>query len=355
MRWEKQRISGGGEPQLPLGVDDAPARGTGRAGLAEPGPEPVPAGTEDALAIEVRARSIINRVPGAAQVPFSWTINPYRGCSHACRYCFARNTHTYLDLDSGRDFDSKIVVKVNAPELVRRELAHPKWAGEPIAMGTNTDPYQRAEGRYGLMRRIIEALRDRANPFSILTKGTLILRDLDLLTQAARLAPVSVAVSIGSIDEQVWRDIEPGAPSPLRRVDVVRRLSAAGLGCSVMMAPVLPGLSDGPQQLDETVAALAEAGATSITPLVLHLRPGAREWYHAWLSSHRPDLLPLYERLYRNGAYAPKSYQDDIAQRVREAQRRYGMGSRRSGAETFRAAPARSEPAEREAAQLALL
>jgi len=350
MRWESQRLTGG-DPQLPLEVDEVPERGSGRAGLAAPGPEPVAAGTEDALAIEIRAKSIINRVPGAAQVPFSWTINPYRGCSHACRYCFARNTHTYLDLDSGHDFDSKIVVKVNAPELVRRELAHPKWAGEPIAMGTNTDPYQRAEGRYRLMPRIIAALRDRANPFSILTKGTLILRDLELLQQAARVAPVSVAVSVGSTDEQVWRAIEPGAPSPLRRLEVVRRLSAAGLGCSVMMAPVLPGLSDTPEQLEGTVAALVEAGATSITPLVLHLRPGAREWYHAWLSAHRPDLLPLYERLYRNGAYAPKSYQDEIVHRVREAQERHGMRRRPSGG-GFRIAAERSE---READQLALL
>ncbi|GAB2682763.1 hypothetical protein GCM10027271_50510 [Saccharopolyspora gloriosae] len=198
-------------------------------------------------------------------------------------------------------------------------------------MGTNTDPYQRAEGKYRLMREIIAALRDRANPFSVLTKGTLILRDLDLLRQAAEVAPVSVAVSLGSLQEQVWRAVEPGAPSPLRRLDVVRRLADAGVGCSVMMAPILPGLSDTPEQLDETVAALVGAGATSITPLVLHLRPGAREWYHAWLSRERPELLPLYERLYRNGAYAPKSYQDGVVERVRAAQRRHGMRTPREG------------------------
>ncbi|WP_258341957.1 Rv2578c family radical SAM protein [Saccharopolyspora gregorii] len=322
MRWEKQRTAGAHQ-RLPLDLDEG--RGGGRAGLAEPGPGPVAAGTDEAVAIEVQAKTIINRVPGEYGVPFRWTINPYRGCSHACRYCFARRTHTYLDLDSGRDFDSKIVVKVNAGALVRRELAHPRWAGDPIAMGTNTDPYQRAEGRYRLMPEIIAALRDRANPFSVLTKGTLILRDLELLRQAARVAPVSVAVSLGSLHERVWREVEPGAPAPGRRLDVVRRLTEAGVGCSVMMAPILPGLSDAPEQLEETVAALVAAGATSITPLVLHLRPGAREWYHAWLSERRPDLLPLYERLYRHGAHPPKSYRDGVVERVRAAQRRHGM------------------------------
>src|SRR5712692_6964698 len=165
---------------------------------------------------EVQARSIINRVPDASRVPFRWTINPYRGCSHACRYCFARNSHTYLDLYSGHDFDSKIVVKVNAPDLVRKELAAPKWRGEHIAMGTNVDCYQRAEGRYRLMPGILAALRDAANPFSILTKGTLILRDADLLAEAAEVTDVGLAVSVGSADEDLCRVLEPGAPGPRR-------------------------------------------------------------------------------------------------------------------------------------------
>src|SRR5713101_8432641 len=154
---------------------------------------------------EVQARSIINRVPDASRVPFRWTINPYRGCSHACRYCFARNSHTYLDLDSGHDFDSKIVVKVNAPDLLRKELAAKRWRGEHIAMGTNVDCYQRAEGRYRLMRGILEALRDFANPFSILTKGSLILRDVDLLQQCAEVADVGANVSVGFVDRHLWR------------------------------------------------------------------------------------------------------------------------------------------------------
>ena len=152
---------------------------------------------------EIRAKTIISRVPASSSMPFEWTINPYRGCSHACVYCFARNTHTYLDLDAGHDFDSKVVVKVNAPELLRRELAAPRWSGQSIAMGTNVDCYQRAEGRYGLMRGIIDALRDFANPFSILTKGTLITRDIDLLRQAAEVTHVGVSFSVGFVDEEV--------------------------------------------------------------------------------------------------------------------------------------------------------
>ncbi|TDD81278.1 radical SAM protein [Saccharopolyspora karakumensis] len=325
MRWEEQRVDAGRAGELPLGLPDPVVRGSGRAGLALPEPVPIEAGTEGAYAIEIQAKSILNRVPGEARVPFRWTVNPYRGCTHACVYCFARRTHTYLDLDSGRDFDSKIVVKTNAATLLRKELASPRWAGEPIAMGTNTDPYQRAEGRYRLMPEIIAALRDRANPFSILTKGTLILRDLDLIAQAAQRTEVSIAVSVGSVDEDLWRVVEPGTPSPLRRLDVVRRFAEAGIGCSVLMAPILPGLSDSPEEIDRTVAAIAEAGATSLTPIVLHLRSGAREWFHEWLSAQRPDLLPLYERLYRNGAYAPKSYQRQITDLVEQAKERHGL------------------------------
>ena len=178
--------------------------------------------------IESEAKSIINRVPGGA-LPFDWTINPYRGCSHACTYCFARPTHTYLDMNAGRDFETKIVVKVNAPDVLRRELAAKRWKGEHIAMGTATDPYQRAEGRYKLMRGIMEALIDHRNPFSILTKGTLILRDLDLLQRGAEVAPVSAAFSIGTLDEQVWRATEPGTPHPRARIEAIRTLTEGGI------------------------------------------------------------------------------------------------------------------------------
>jgi DNA repair photolyase len=284
-------------------------------------------GFADMTFYEVRAKSIINKVGGASRM-FDHTLNPYRGCSHACTYCFARNTHTYLDLDAGLDFDSKIVVKVNAVELLRKELRSSRWQGGSIAMGTNVDCYQRAEGRYKLMPGIIGALGEMNNPFSILTKGTLILRDLPLLRQAADRARVSIAFSIGFLDERLWRTVESGAPSPLRRLDAVAQCTAAGLRVGVLMAPILPGLTDDQQQLDDCVAALAQAGAASVTPLVLHLRPGAREWYLRWLAEHHPHLIELYERVYRDRAYASADYQRLVTARVRRSCRKHGIGVR---------------------------
>ncbi|MGY0019722.1 Rv2578c family radical SAM protein [Streptomyces sp. YJ-C3] len=281
---------------------------------------------------EIRARSIVNRVPGASRMPFEWTVNPYRGCTHACVYCFARNTHRYLDLDTGLGFDSQIVVKVNAPELLRRHLASRRWQGDHIAMGTNVDCYQRAEGRYRLMPGIIGALRDHANPFSVLTKGTLILRDLELLRQAAEVTDVGISMSVGFVDQELWRTVEPGTPAPERRLDAVRALADAGIGCGVLMAPVIPFLGDRPDQLRATVRAIARAGATSVTPLVLHLRPGAREWFMAWLGQHHPYLVRRYERLYAEGAYAPRWYQRRITRQVHELAAEYGIGPSRPGA-----------------------
>jgi DNA repair photolyase len=239
--------------------------------------------------------------------------------------CFARNSHKYLDLDAGQDFDSRVVVKVNAGELLRRELAAPRWRGEQIAMGSNVDCYQRAEGRYRLMREIIAALRDFANPFSILTKGTLILRDLDLLKQAAEVTDVGLSMSVGFVDEALWRSVESGTPSPRRRLDAVRQLSDAGFAVGVLMAPILPGITDTAESIDETVRAIAAAGAASLVPLGLHLRPGAREWYLAWLARERPDLLPRYRDLYGDGSYLGSGYQRELTARVRLAARRYGL------------------------------
>ncbi|MET7674620.1 Rv2578c family radical SAM protein [Streptomyces seoulensis] len=305
---------------------------------------------------EVRARSILNRVPGASRMPFEWTVNPYRGCSHACVYCFARKTHSYLDLDTGLGFDSQIVVKVNAPEVLRRQLASPRWGGEHVAMGTNVDCYQRAEGRYRLMPGIIDALTERANPFSILTKGTLILRDLDRLVRAAEVTDVGISVSVGFTDAGLWRTVEPGTPAPERRLDVVRTLGEHGIGCAVLMAPVIPFLSDRPGQLRDTVRAIAESGATSVTPLVLHLRPGAREWFMSWLGEHHPHLVTRYQRLYAGGSYAPTWYQRRVTRQVHELAREYGIGPTRAGA-TRRIRPARTgeRPAEPEPTQLTLM
>jgi DNA repair photolyase len=316
MRWDGIRVSGGGPGAPALFERDAVARTFDTPGF------------RGMTFFEVHARSVINRVPEASRLPFRWTINPYRGCSHSCPYCFARKSHTYLDLDAGHDFNTKIVVKVNAPERVRAELAAPRWRGEHIAMGTNVDCYQRAEGRYRLMPGILAALRDAANPFSILTKGTLILRDADLLAEAAEVTDVGLAVSVGSADEDLCRVLEPGAPGPLRRLEVCAAFTGRGLPCAVLMGPVVPFLSDSPAQLAATVRQAAQAGASSVTPIVLHLRPGAREWFFGWLAEHHPELVGRYRGLYGRGAYAPRAYQQRVSEQVRELARRYGVGQR---------------------------
>jgi DNA repair photolyase len=237
--------------------------------------------------------------------------------------CFARPTHEYLGMDAGEDFERRIVVKVNAVERVRAELAPGRWAGDHIAMGTNTDPYQRCEGKYRLTRGIVAELAAAANPFSILTKSTLILSDLDLLADAARRAPVRANLSIGTLDEEVWRATEPGTPHPLKRVEAVARLNEAGVPCGVLVAPVLPELSDRPDQLEAVVKACVEAGARSITPLLLHLRPGVREQYMGWLADARPNLVAAYERRYP-GAYASKATQRELSALVARLVARHG-------------------------------
>ncbi len=231
--------------------------------------------------------------------------------------CFARPTHDYLGLGIGEDFERKLVVKINAVERLRAELAAKRWAGHHIAMGTNTDPYQRCEGKYHLTQGVVRVLSEHRNPFSILTKSTLVLRDIDLLADAAKRTDVSVNLSIGTLDEEVWRLTEPGTPAPARRVDAVRRLNAAGISCGVLIGPVLPGLSDGPDQLRDVVEACVEAGAASITAIALHLRPGVRDHYLGWLGRARPDLVATYEAKYRR-AYLPTAEQDALATMVRK-------------------------------------
>jgi DNA repair photolyase len=305
--------------------------------------------------IESEAKSIINRVPGNF-LPFDWTINPYRGCSHACKFCFARPTHTYLDMNAGLDFESKIVVKVNAPDVLRRELAAKRWKGEHIAMGTNTDPYQRAEGRYRLMRGILEALADYRNPFSILTKGTLILRDVDLLQQAAEVTTVSAAFSIGTLDDEVWRSTEPGTPHPRARIDAISTLTEAGIPTGVLMAPILPGISDRPEQLREVVVAAIDAGATHVSPILLHLRPGVREEFLPWLEEAHPDLVPRYLEMYRH-PYGPKAMREDLGRQVTTMVAAAG-GIRRSAEPArrfFRRDRGSQRPREPQAEQLRLL
>jgi DNA repair photolyase len=264
--------------------------------------------------IETEAKTIINHVPGN-RLPFSWTINAYRGCSHACTFCFARSTHTFLDMNAGKDFDTKIVVKVNAARLLRKELRAKRWKGESIAMGTNTDPYQRAEGRYRLTREIIETLVEFGNPFSVLTKGTLILRDLDLLQEAAAISEVSTALSIPTLDEDAWRKSEPGTPHPRKRVEAVKKLNDAGIPCGVLVAPVQPGITGSDAQLREVIEACLGAGAIYVVPILLHLRPKVREVYMDWLHDTYPELVTTYDRMYQR-TYASKDAQAALSKRV---------------------------------------
>jgi DNA repair photolyase len=266
---------------------------------------------------EVRAKSILNRVPEASKMPFRWTINAYRGCSHACSYCFARPTHKYLDFDAGRDFEREIVVKVNAPELLRAELARPSWKGEHVALGTNTDPYQWVEGRYKLMRGIWEAMRDAANPCSVLTKSPLLLRDLDLMKQIAERTEFAAALSVPTLDERAWRATEPHTPNPRARLEAVAELTRAGIRTGVLIAPLMPGINDAPEQVAEIVDLASEAGAAYISGIALHLRGDVRGLFFDWLREHRADLIPRYQQLYRRGAYAPPEERQRLSALVR--------------------------------------
>jgi DNA repair photolyase len=267
--------------------------------------------------------------------------------------CFARNTHTYLDMDAGADFDRQIVVKVNVARVLRRELRSPRWSGEPVAMGTNTDPYQRAEGRYRLMPGIIDAFARAGTPFSVLTKGTVLSRDLPALAAAAADVPVSLGVSIALLDRAVHATLEPGTPTPAARLDLVRRITDAGLPCGVMVAPVLPMLTDSAEALDNLLARVAAAGATGASVLALHLRPGSREWFLGWLEREHPELVEPYARLYRRGAYVAPDYRRALAARVAPLLRRHGLD--RGSEPPVRAAPAIPTEPSPEAEQLALL
>ncbi|MGI8506422.1 MAG: radical SAM protein [Solirubrobacteraceae bacterium] len=266
---------------------------------------------------EVRAKSILNRVPEASRMPFRWTINPYRGCSHACIFCFARPTHTYLGFDAGRDFEREIVVKVNAPERLRAELARPSWKREHIALGTNTDPYQWVEGRYKLMPGIWEAMIEARNPGSVLTKSPLLLRDLELMRELASRAEFSAALSVPTLDERAWRATEPHTPHPRARLEAVAELTRAGIRTGILIAPLMPGINDSPEQVARILALAAEAGAAYVSGVALHLRGEVRKLFLDWLAEHRPDLLPRYRELYRRGAYAPAQERRRLARLVR--------------------------------------
>lgn len=288
---------------------------------------------------EVMSKSVLNKVGTSKYLPYAWTINPYRGCSHACVYCFARTTHTYLELDAGRDFDSQVIVKVNAPEVLRRELARPSWRRDPVAMGTNTDPYQRAEGRYCLMPGIIEALADSGTPFSILTKGTLVRRDIPLIAAAAAFVPVQLSMSIAVMDDELQQTLEPGTPSATARLATVRAARDAGLDVAVFLMPVLPFLTDTDEQLDHALGLIADAGASSVMYSALHLRPGVKEWFAQWLHRYRPELVGRFRALYGANSYAPTSYRRALAARIEPLMVRHGLVRTRVQDGTGTAAP----------------
>jgi DNA repair photolyase len=285
MRWDEQRV----EKDLRL-----PGVGDGTVVRTFDAPE--------AMGInfhEVRARSALNHVRGG-RFGFDWTINPYRGCTHACVFCFARSTHTYLDMDAGRDFEREIVVKVNVPELVRGELRRKGWKRELVALGTNTDPYQWVESRYRMMPEILAALEEAETPVSVLTKSPLVMRDIEIYERMAKHLPVSVNLSVPTLDEEAWRATEPHTPSPSARLDAVAELRRRGIDSGVLIAPLMPGINDSPEQVQPIVDRARAAGATFLGSAALHLRDEVRDVFFAWLEQKRPDLLPRYEKLYAN-------------------------------------------------------
>ncbi|MDX6608874.1 MAG: hypothetical protein QOF85_799 [Solirubrobacterales bacterium] len=265
---------------------------------------------------EVRARSALNRVPGG-RYGFNWTINPYRGCTHACVFCFARRTHTYLDMNAGRDFEREIVVKVNVPELLRGELARDSWKRELVALGTNTDPYQWVESRYKMMPAILAALEQANTPVSVLTKSPLVMRDIEIFERMAKHLPVSVNLSVPTLDEDAWRATEPHTPSPSARLDAVAELRRRGIDSGVLIAPLMPGINDSLEQVQPIVDRAKAAGASFLGGVALHLRDEVKDVFFAWLEQKRPDLIPRYENLYRGRAYMRPEQRKQTTKAVR--------------------------------------
>ena len=306
MRWDNLRVEAEENRRLP-GYREPAAIRTFDA------PEAL-----DVRFYEVQAKSVLNKVPERSRMPFRWTINPYRGCTHACKFCFARPTHTYLDFNADRDFEREIVVKVNAPEVARTELMKPRWKREHVALGTNTDPYQWVESKYELMPGIWEAMRDSGTPCSVLTKSPLLLRDIELFKQLPEFA---ANLSVPTLDEKAWRATEPHTPHPRKRLEAVAELNRAGIPCGILIAPLMPGVNDAPEQVEKIIELATEAGATNIGGICLHLRGEVKAIWWEWLRSYRPDLIPRYERLYGRRAYATKEERARMSGLVRRGAR----------------------------------
>jgi DNA repair photolyase len=299
--------------------------------------------------IDAPCKSALNRVQG---MPFSWSLNPYRGCVHACHYCYARATHAHLGLNADEDFETRIFVKTNLPEVLRRELARPSWRGESVAIGTATDPYQPAEGRFRITRGALEALYAVRNPLTIVTKSTLVQRDIDILSALAPVARVRVHMTITTLDPALSRLVEPGTPPPAQRLATLRRLSDAGIPTGVSIAPILPGITDSAEAIEEVAAAARAHGATALWGGPLRLAPLVKEHYFGWIAATHPDLLDRYERAYRAGANAPRAHASKIEERVAAARARHGFTESESARHNAES-PARPFP-DRAGSQLVL-
>ena len=261
---------------------------------------------------------------------FKWSLNPYMGCVHRCTFCYVRNFEKRSDRPSDDRYGTSIRVKTNVADVLRRELARASWEREHVAIGAATDPYQPAEGRYRITRACLDVLRDAWNPFSIITRGPMIVRDLEVLVEAAQRASVSVTFSIPTLDEEVWRRTEPSTAHPRQRLRAVKELVDAGVNARVGMAPILPGISDRPDQLREVVRAARAAGATGIWANLLFLRPGTREHFLAHLAEDWPEQLPHYEQLYAGKAYLGAAETKPLRTEISELAREYGIRDRRA-------------------------
>jgi DNA repair photolyase len=273
---------------------------------------------------EVQCRSALNRVKG---MPFDWTLNPYRGCTHACHYCFARRYHTQFELNTGDEFASVILVKRNFVEVLERELDRPAWTREQVALGTATDPYQPIEGHYKLTRRTIQALARARTPMGLITKGPMVVRDRDVLLELSRVAACSVCISVPTVDEDAWRTLEPGTAHPMQRLRAVRELAEAGINVGVLMAPIVPGFSSSRSKLERTVKAIADHGARFVGCNVMYLQDGTRTHFMQFIAREFPSMHERFERLYVK-KYPPEAYRREIQDRVRVLRDRYGLGRR---------------------------
>jgi DNA repair photolyase len=296
---------------------------------------------DQALYQEVRCRSALNRVQG---MPFDWTLNPYRGCTHGCHYCFARRYHSQFEMDSGDEFASVILVKQNIVAVLARELDRPSWQRHLVAFGTATDPYQPIEGHYKLSRSLIETLARGRTPFGLVTKGPMVVRDVDVLLEHGRAAHNTVYMSVPTVDEDAWRQLEPGTAHPLQRLRAVRALVDAGVNAGVLMAPIVPGFSTARHKLERTIKAIADHGARFVGCNVMYLQDGTRDHFMRFIEREFPAMGPRFEKLYAR-KYPPEAYRKQVQSMVRVLQDRYGLRRRKAAAaeHTSAAAPTETE------------